>query len=399
MKRIISVIAAAVMLAAGAAVLPQDALHTQAASEFAQSTPAGTNVPMQDQRPERLKMTAQDHVRSEVWDNHWSDYTHYEIQLVPDMGNAFYYGQQWDENMYARTLPYHYECRVVRSDGRKEAAIPNEMMNNWFTQSEGVHITLHALRYDPAKGYQTPFNISDYNDPLFSAFENYYPVDAFDCWYMFRINGGYNTEENRFYTTNDYYNAGYFADDTEKMVVRVVLAEDAQKQPVTVSPYVLSTNRIDCIRNNNFYRLSCADHYVSAAFRDLSRRTESVNVLPVTEGDHKIVKCFLRKKPVRDGYSVYDGAIAFCSFVLYDTSRMGDVDGDGEITILDAQKVLTAYVEQMTGGDGLTPEQAKAADIDKNGAYTAVDAQYIMTYFLNNVVLEEPCTWEMLLGD
>ena len=48
-----------------------------------------------------------------------------------------------------------------------------------------------------------------------------------------------------------------------------------------------------------------------------------------------------------------------------------------------------------------TPEQdidMTAADIDGDGEVSAVDAQYILIYFLNNSVLDGTMTWPELLA-
>ena len=75
-----------------------------------------------------------------------------------------------------------------------------------------------------------------------------------------------------------------------------------------------------------------------------------------------------------------------------------DMDGDGEITARDAQKVLSAFAEILSENpSGLTPEQEAAADVTGDHEITAIDAQYILTYFLNNTVLEDPITWNELL--
>ena len=75
------------------------------------------------------------------------------------------------------------------------------------------------------------------------------------------------------------------------------------------------------------------------------------------------------------------------------------MDGDGKISVLDAQRTLLAYLAEMTGNDaGFTDAQRVAADIDGDGAITAADAQYILVYYLNNTVVMLPTTWDELLG-
>lgn len=68
-----------------------------------------------------------------------------------------------------------------------------------------------------------------------------------------------------------------------------------------------------------------------------------------------------------------------------------DMDGDNEISANDAQVVLLAYAEMLSGNpSGLTPEQEAAADVNGDSEITALDAQYILAYYLQNTVLSNP---------
>lgn len=77
----------------------------------------------------------------------------------------------------------------------------------------------------------------------------------------------------------------------------------------------------------------------------------------------------------------------------------GDLDGDGEITAIDAQNTLIAYVEALTndGETGLTEVQFKACDVDGDGEITAADAQYILIYYTENNVAGNPITWDAIV--
>lgn len=78
---------------------------------------------------------------------------------------------------------------------------------------------------------------------------------------------------------------------------------------------------------------------------------------------------------------------------------LGDTDGDGEITVSDAQNVLAAYVESLTnnGESSLTDAQKAACDVDGDGEITVADAQYILIYYTENQVAGNPVTWEELI--
>ena len=72
---------------------------------------------------------------------------------------------------------------------------------------------------------------------------------------------------------------------------------------------------------------------------------------------------------------------------------------DGEITAIDAQNTLIAYVEALTndGETGLTEVQFKACDVDGDGEITAADAQYILIYYTENNVAGNPITWDAIV--
>ncbi len=72
----------------------------------------------------------------------------------------------------------------------------------------------------------------------------------------------------------------------------------------------------------------------------------------------------------------------------------GDPDGDGEVTVADAQLVLEAAVRLTAGLEsGLTEAQAAAADTDCDDALTVADAQMILSYYTANTVSGVPKDW------
>ncbi len=77
----------------------------------------------------------------------------------------------------------------------------------------------------------------------------------------------------------------------------------------------------------------------------------------------------------------------------------GDVNGDGEVSVDDAQLTLKAYTERIAGNDmKLTDEQIKAADVNGDGEISVDDAQNILIFYVNNTVAGKVLTWDELLG-
>ncbi len=77
----------------------------------------------------------------------------------------------------------------------------------------------------------------------------------------------------------------------------------------------------------------------------------------------------------------------------------GDVDGNDEVSVEDAQLALKSYTKRIAGVDmGLTEEQLKAADVNEDGELSVDDAQNILIYYVNNTVAGNVLTWEQLLG-
>ena len=80
-----------------------------------------------------------------------------------------------------------------------------------------------------------------------------------------------------------------------------------------------------------------------------------------------------------------------------DTASMGDLDGDGVISIDDAYQALLAYSSISAGGTpNLTEAQKKFADVDKDGEITINDAFYILRYYAEHSA-GNPIRWEELL--
>ncbi|MCD8219569.1 MAG: hypothetical protein LUC50_04275, partial [Ruminococcus sp.] len=76
------------------------------------------------------------------------------------------------------------------------------------------------------------------------------------------------------------------------------------------------------------------------------------------------------------------------------TITLGDLDGDGSITIQDAYNALMAYSKTSAGLDaGLTDAQREAADVDGDGKVTINDAYKILLYYATRSVGGMP-SWD-----
>ncbi len=80
---------------------------------------------------------------------------------------------------------------------------------------------------------------------------------------------------------------------------------------------------------------------------------------------------------------------------------LGDIDGDGEITAIDAQYVLVAYAASNvdeSGSTGLSDVEFAAADVDGDGVVTAIDAHYILVYYATSNITEDgTANWDDIL--
>ena len=77
----------------------------------------------------------------------------------------------------------------------------------------------------------------------------------------------------------------------------------------------------------------------------------------------------------------------------------GDVTGDGEVSVDDAQLTLKAYTERIAGNDmKLTAEQIKSADVNSDGEISVDDAQNILKYYTEKSVAGKDITWDDIFG-
>ena len=80
--------------------------------------------------------------------------------------------------------------------------------------------------------------------------------------------------------------------------------------------------------------------------------------------------------------------------------RKGDLDGDGDAAIRDAQLALVNYTEELSGNAAaLTPAQQRAADVNADGRLTIEDAQFILRYYVENQIAGTNLTWAKLLNE
>lgn len=78
---------------------------------------------------------------------------------------------------------------------------------------------------------------------------------------------------------------------------------------------------------------------------------------------------------------------------------LGDVNGNLEVDVVDAQLALIAYSERLVGQpDGFTKQQTFAADINADGDITVEDSQFILNYYAWNVLAEVPTAWDAVMN-
>ncbi|MCQ2416531.1 MAG: leucine-rich repeat protein [Oscillospiraceae bacterium] len=77
----------------------------------------------------------------------------------------------------------------------------------------------------------------------------------------------------------------------------------------------------------------------------------------------------------------------------------GDVNSDGAVNSLDAQQVLAAAVNQLSGNPpGLSSAQQTAADVDDNKKVDALDAQFILRYYLESQMHDKTISWSDIVS-
>ena len=134
-------------------------------------------------------------------------------------------------------------------------------------------------------------------------------------------------------------------------------------------------------------------------------RTMKLKDFTLDVGDTKVLRFYVERGE--------DSAFAFADFsadakecavkhtVAEATTEVttGDVNGDGEISVEDAQLALVAYVQTMAGLDsGLTEQQTQAADVNGDKTVSVEDAQTILIYYVSNTLSGQAVTWDELLG-
>ena len=76
---------------------------------------------------------------------------------------------------------------------------------------------------------------------------------------------------------------------------------------------------------------------------------------------------------------------------------LGDLDGDGVVSLADAMKTLKGYTMIASGsGSYLDNRQLKCADVDLDQQITLSDAQLILMYYTRNALSHQGATWEEL---
>ena len=96
----------------------------------------------------------------------------------------------------------------------------------------------------------------------------------------------------------------------------------------------------------------------------------------------------------------YTDSYAAADIRLSDTPVIlrGDVNGNGEVGVDDAQIALRAYTERLSGKPlPLNKAQTEAADVDDSGIISIEDVQLILKYYTENTVAGKKVSWEALI--
>ena len=91
--------------------------------------------------------------------------------------------------------------------------------------------------------------------------------------------------------------------------------------------------------------------------------------------------------------SCTEGAVLLSSTGTTDF-LLGDTNGDGAVSVDDAQQVLREYVRRMSGQEGnFNDMQFFAGDVNRDGQISVDDAQYILLYYVKNTLSHSPTDW------
>ena len=91
--------------------------------------------------------------------------------------------------------------------------------------------------------------------------------------------------------------------------------------------------------------------------------------------------------------------IEFEPIVPEGTYLRGDLNGDGQVSLEDAQSCLRAYCRALSKKPiGLEDAVFRAADIDKDGSITPEDATYILRYYTVSELSGNRTSWKQVLA-
>ena len=102
-------------------------------------------------------------------------------------------------------------------------------------------------------------------------------------------------------------------------------------------------------------------------------------------------------KPVYNGVICgYEGSTAqayaekygYTFEALGETSKLGDVNGDGLINAVDASKILVFFAQLQDGSASAAAKDIAVCDVNKDGIINAVDASLVLVY--TTVIAEDP---------
>ena len=255
------------------------------------------------------------------------------------------------------------------------------MMMQGYADNDGIHLEWMQDDYDTLAGY------------------NVYRADTEDGNYV-RINKTIiPSDENTFTDTEVEPGKKYYytftvvlTDATDSkpagkisVTAKDTMAPDVYHSPVytatTGNKVIISATVSDNIGIENaklYYRVKGTEEWKTAEMsKSNSKYTASIPAAFVTtEGVEYYIAAFDGVNYTYAGSHTSENPYEITVYQAVENNAKGDVDGDGNITVLDALKLLRAIYDESL----LTQEEFLRADINGDGSLSAVEALRILQY-------------------
>ncbi len=255
------------------------------------------------------------------------------------------------------------------------------MMMQGYADNDGIHLEWMQDDYDTLAGY------------------NVYRADNEDGNYV-RINKTIIPSDENTFTDTDvepgkkyYYTFTVVLTDATdskpagkiSVTAKDTMAPDVYHSPVytatTGNKVIISATVSDNIGIENatlYYRVKGTDEWKTVQMsKSNSKYTASIPAAFVTtEGIEYYISAFDGVNYTFAGSHTSENPYEITVYQAVENNAKGDVDGDGNITVLDALKLLRAIYDESL----LTQEEFLRADINGDGSLSAVEALRILQY-------------------